>query len=134
MRSSTISAKKRDLVVTIKSPWGWLAAAGTRERLQALVFGHVSAAAAGGGPPVGPRGAAPPQPPEAARGGPLREPHGAPPFEDAHRLYRRHGFRNHRFRYAPDPWASREWGFVRSLGDGAGAPAGAASAILEGRG
>jgi putative acetyltransferase len=32
-------------------------------------------------------------------------------FEDAHRLYVRYGFRNNRFRYAPDPWQSREWGF-----------------------
>lgn len=32
-------------------------------------------------------------------------------FEEAHRLYRHLGFRCHRFRYAPDPWASREWGF-----------------------
>lgn len=36
-------------------------------------------------------------------------------FEDAHRLYLRFGFRCHRFRYAPDPFASREWGFVRSV-------------------
>lgn len=36
-------------------------------------------------------------------------------FEDAHRLYLRCGFRNHRFRYAPDPWHSREWGFVREF-------------------
>jgi GNAT superfamily N-acetyltransferase len=36
-------------------------------------------------------------------------------FEDAHRLYLRCGFRNHRFRYAPDPWQSREWGFVREI-------------------
>jgi len=36
-------------------------------------------------------------------------------FEDAHRLYLRFGFRNHRFRYAPDPWQSREWGFVLAL-------------------
>lgn len=36
-------------------------------------------------------------------------------FEDAHRLYRRLGFRNHRFRYAPDPWQSREWGFIADL-------------------
>jgi GNAT superfamily N-acetyltransferase len=36
-------------------------------------------------------------------------------FADAHRLYRRHGFRCHRFRYAPDPWQSREWGFERDL-------------------
>ncbi len=32
-------------------------------------------------------------------------------FEGAHRLYERFGFRRHRFRYAPDPWESREWGF-----------------------
>jgi len=25
------------------------------------------------------------------------------------------GFRNHRFRYAPDPWQSREWGFELRL-------------------
>lgn len=36
-------------------------------------------------------------------------------FEDAHRLYRRFGFRNHRFRYAPDPWQSRELGFTLRL-------------------
>ena len=36
-------------------------------------------------------------------------------FQDAHRLYLRQGFRNHRFRYAPDPWQSREWGFTRPL-------------------
>lgn len=36
-------------------------------------------------------------------------------FEDAHRLYMRFGFRNTRFRYAPDPWQSREWGFERRL-------------------
>lgn len=36
-------------------------------------------------------------------------------FEDAHRLYRRMGFRNHSFRYAPDPWQSREWGFLLEL-------------------
>jgi len=36
-------------------------------------------------------------------------------FLDAHRLYRRMGFRNHRFRYAPDPWQSREWGFELRL-------------------
>ena len=39
-------------------------------------------------------------------------------FRDAHRLYRRCGFRNHRFRYAPDPWASREWGFTLDLRPG----------------
>ncbi|PFG73061.1 GNAT family N-acetyltransferase [Tepidiforma thermophila] len=33
-------------------------------------------------------------------------------FEHAHRLYERCGFRRNRFRYAPDPWRSREWGFV----------------------
>lgn len=33
-------------------------------------------------------------------------------FVNAHRLYRRCGFQNHRFRYAPDPWQSREWGFL----------------------
>lgn len=32
-------------------------------------------------------------------------------FADAHRLYLKMGFRNHRFRYAADPWQSREWGF-----------------------
>ncbi|MBI5946932.1 MAG: GNAT family N-acetyltransferase [Chloroflexi bacterium] len=32
-------------------------------------------------------------------------------FEDAHRLYERFGFHRFRFRYAPDPWESREWGF-----------------------
>ena len=36
-------------------------------------------------------------------------------FEDAHRLYMRHGFRCNRFRYAPDPWQSREWGFVLDM-------------------
>jgi GNAT superfamily N-acetyltransferase len=36
-------------------------------------------------------------------------------FEDAHRLYLRMGFRCNRFRYAPDPWQSREWGFVMEL-------------------
>jgi len=33
-------------------------------------------------------------------------------FEHAHQLYERCGFRRNRFRYAPDPWQSREWGFV----------------------
>ena len=33
-------------------------------------------------------------------------------FTHAHALYRRVGFRENRFRYAPDPWQSREWGFV----------------------
>ncbi len=36
-------------------------------------------------------------------------------FEDAHRLYERFGFRAIMFRYAPDPWKSREWGFELSL-------------------
>jgi GNAT superfamily N-acetyltransferase len=36
-------------------------------------------------------------------------------FVDAHRLYLRMGFRCNRFRYAPDPWQSREWGFVLDL-------------------
>lgn len=36
-------------------------------------------------------------------------------FEDAHRLYTRFGFRCTRFRYAPDPWQSREWGFELEL-------------------
>ncbi len=36
-------------------------------------------------------------------------------FRDAHRLYTRMGFRCHRFRYAPDPWQSREWGFTLDL-------------------
>jgi hypothetical protein len=36
-------------------------------------------------------------------------------FEDAHRLYLRMGFRCNRFRYAPDPWQSPEWGFVIEL-------------------
>jgi GNAT superfamily N-acetyltransferase len=39
-------------------------------------------------------------------------------FEDAHRLYRRFGFRNDRFRYAPDPWQSRELGFVIDFPEG----------------
>ena len=38
-------------------------------------------------------------------------------FADAHRLYQRMGFRNHRFRYAPDPWQSREWGFEMTIAD-----------------
>jgi GNAT superfamily N-acetyltransferase len=41
-------------------------------------------------------------------------------FEDAHRLYLRHGFRCTRFRYAPDPWQSREWGFELEI-EGTGA-------------
>ena len=36
-------------------------------------------------------------------------------FADAHRLYVRSGFRNNRFRYAPDPWQSREWGFTMDV-------------------
>jgi GNAT superfamily N-acetyltransferase len=36
-------------------------------------------------------------------------------FEDAHRLYLRHGFRCIMFRYAPDPFKSREWGFELHL-------------------
>ncbi|GBD24233.1 Aminoalkylphosphonate N-acetyltransferase [bacterium HR29] len=36
-------------------------------------------------------------------------------FTDAHRLYERLGFRRFRFRYAPDPWRSREWGFRLDL-------------------
>lgn len=36
-------------------------------------------------------------------------------FRDAHRLYRRSGFRCTKFRYAPDPWQSREWGFELEL-------------------
>jgi GNAT superfamily N-acetyltransferase len=33
-------------------------------------------------------------------------------FTHAHAVYERCGFRRNRFRYAPDPWQSREWGFV----------------------
>jgi ribosomal protein S18 acetylase RimI-like enzyme len=33
-------------------------------------------------------------------------------FTHAHGVYERAGFRRDRFRYAPDPWQSREWGFV----------------------
>lgn len=36
-------------------------------------------------------------------------------FEDAHRFYRSKGFRCTRFRYAPDAWQSREWGFELDL-------------------
>jgi GNAT superfamily N-acetyltransferase len=36
-------------------------------------------------------------------------------FLDAHRLYERMGFRCTRFRYAPDPWQSREWGYELTL-------------------
>jgi GNAT superfamily N-acetyltransferase len=38
-------------------------------------------------------------------------------FEDAHRLYTRFGFRCTRFRYAPDPWQSHEWGFELEMRD-----------------
>jgi GNAT superfamily N-acetyltransferase len=41
-------------------------------------------------------------------------------FRDAHRLYQRLGFHNHRFRYAPDPWQSREWGFTMNMAVGWG--------------
>jgi GNAT superfamily N-acetyltransferase len=43
-------------------------------------------------------------------------------FIDAHRLYERAGFRCNRFRYGPDPWQSREWGFVLDLATTAGGP------------
>ncbi len=33
-------------------------------------------------------------------------------FTHAHGVYERSGFRCDRFRYAPDPWRSREWGFI----------------------
>jgi len=33
-------------------------------------------------------------------------------FTHAHGVYERSGFRCNRFRYAPDPWQSREWGFM----------------------
>ena len=33
-------------------------------------------------------------------------------FTHAHGVYERSGFRCDRFRYAPDPWQSREWGFI----------------------
>ena len=36
-------------------------------------------------------------------------------FTDAHRLYERFGFARTKFRYAPDPWQSREWGFELEL-------------------
>jgi len=36
-------------------------------------------------------------------------------LEDAHRLYLRMGFHCTVFRYAPDPWQSREWAFELSL-------------------
>ena len=38
-------------------------------------------------------------------------------FTHAHDLYRRVGFRQNRFRYAPDPWQSREWGFVMEFAE-----------------
>lgn len=42
-------------------------------------------------------------------------------FTHAHALYERVGFRANRFRYAPDPWQSREWGFIMEFGrDGDG--------------
>ena len=37
-------------------------------------------------------------------------------FTHAHALYERLGFRVNRFRYAPDPWQSREWGFIMEFG------------------
>ena len=37
-------------------------------------------------------------------------------FTHAHALYERMGFRANRFRYAPDPWRSREWGFIMEFG------------------
>jgi GNAT superfamily N-acetyltransferase len=40
-------------------------------------------------------------------------------FTDAHRLYERLGFRQVRFRYAPDPWQSPEWGYEMTLDPGA---------------
>ena len=39
-------------------------------------------------------------------------------FEHAHALYERCGWRVNRFRYAPDPWQSREWGFVMEFPEG----------------
>ena len=39
-------------------------------------------------------------------------------FEHAHALYRRCGWRANRFRYAPDPWQSREWGFLMEFPEG----------------
>ncbi len=41
-------------------------------------------------------------------------------FTHAHDVYLRCGFRNDRFRYAPDPWQSREWGFVMEFPEGGG--------------
>jgi GNAT superfamily N-acetyltransferase len=41
-------------------------------------------------------------------------------FSHAHALYERMGFRANRFRYAPDPWQSREWGFIMELGKDGG--------------
>ena len=32
-------------------------------------------------------------------------------------LATRHGFRCTRFRYAPDPWQSREWGFEMAFNE-----------------
>lgn len=41
-------------------------------------------------------------------------------FTNAHRLYERMGFRQVRFRYAPDPFESREWGYELDLWTGTG--------------
>ncbi len=41
-------------------------------------------------------------------------------FTHAHGVYLKCGFRNDRFRYAPDPWQSREWGFVMEFPEGGG--------------
>jgi GNAT superfamily N-acetyltransferase len=41
-------------------------------------------------------------------------------FTHAHALYDRMGFRANRFRYAPDPWQSREWGFIMEFGKDGG--------------
>lgn len=53
-----------------------------------------------------------------ARGGRRVILHSDIQFVDAHRLYERLGFRRVRFRYAPDPWQSREWGYELALFDG----------------
>ena len=42
-------------------------------------------------------------------------------FTHAHGVYLKCGFRNDRFRYAPDPWQSREWGFVMEFPESGGA-------------
>ena len=39
-------------------------------------------------------------------------------FTHAHGVYQRCGFRCDRFRYAPDPWRSREWGFIMEFEEG----------------